>query len=113
MKKIIMLVVLCCFMLIGCSGGVPDKMNQDTYNIAKEAVEVLQMYNDKKMDSDEAFEKIDDIYNQLDKLKFDDDVQESTNSGIKATLLMCETNITAGDTCLSELNTLKKDLGME
>lgn len=61
MKKVLslLLVLGLCFGLAGCGGSSkPDDMTDESYNAAKEVLEIADKYLDDKIDKDEAADSI-------------------------------------------------------
>ena len=73
MKKIVAC-ILALFLLVGCSSShLPEKMNQETYDIGVVALEAMEAYNSGTMSSDELYERLESCYNELDNLAEESD----------------------------------------
>jgi len=63
---LVALLVLCLgFTVVGC-GGKPSNMDQKTYDLGKEAVQVANDYLNNKTSQNDAYKKLDSLYKQLD-----------------------------------------------
>ena len=76
MRKIFICVLVISMLLItGCGESVPEDMNQQTYNSAKQALTIIEKYNSGDLDADEAEKRIDTIYDNLSSLDLEGDEQ--------------------------------------
>lgn len=76
MRKIFIGVLVISMLLItGCGESVPEGMNQQTYNSAKQALTIIEKYNSGDLDADEAEKRIDTIYDNLSSLDLEGDEQ--------------------------------------
>lgn len=114
MKKIVLsLVIVLAFILAGCGGGIPDGMDQQTYELGKKAVKVMEEYRDNKMDPEEANQRLDEISDELKALKFKDDDAEIANGSVQADVLAATVQTMEEKSVIDELGSLKKTLGIE
>ena len=75
MKRIVMVlmvVLVVCVMLSACR---PSGMDDKTYNLGKDAVELAQDFLDGKLPMDEAKDKMDDIRDELNDLDFREETE--------------------------------------
>lgn len=56
--------VLCVCLLTGCSGK-PRSMDQETYDLGKEAISVVESYQKGSLGKSAAYDKLDGIYDDL------------------------------------------------
>lgn len=76
MRKIIICLLAVSMLLVtGCSGSgaLPDGMNQQTYDSAKQALTIIEKYNSGDITADEAEKRIDTIYDTLSSLQLEGD----------------------------------------
>lgn len=92
MKKglVIVAVLLLAFGLVACgesSGSAPKGIQQEVYDLGKQALQVLDKYNSADISADEAKERIRAIQNDLNLVsKSDDTIENLTKSTISAIL---------------------------
>lgn len=67
-KLIVPILLTACVVLSACK---PSGIDDRTYKLGKDAVELAQDYLDGKLPMEEAKDKMHDIYNELDRLDFD------------------------------------------
>ena len=67
-KKICVFLIVTMSILTGCSNEPPEGTSQEMYNIGLEALEILDDYIDGKMSVDTCDRKIDDLYEESEKI---------------------------------------------
>ena len=66
MKKLLMVLLALCLGLCAVScGGKPSNMDQKTYDLGKEAVQIAEDYLNGRTSASDAYRKIDSVYNSL------------------------------------------------
>lgn len=106
MKKIFLIALISCLMILTACGT--PKVASDTKDIAKDAVEVMEMYDDNKMSADEARERLDALYEKADDLKLEDSTQDSNNTSVMVDVNSAQIKILANETCIDEIKNLKE-----
>jgi len=115
MKKSVLTIVLLAtliFTLVGCGGGVPANMDQETYNLGNDALKIMEEYRNDKMDADEAEERLTEIADKLQKVKPKEEY-EVMNSSVHTEVFAATVNIQQGDSVIDEIDSLKKTLELE
>lgn len=113
MKRLIAIMVLAVMVLTGCGGGgIPEGMDQKTYDLGKDALKVMQEYRDDKMDPEEAHDRLDQIYNDLAALKLKDEA-DTQNVSVMTDITSASVQILDEKSVIDEIDSLKKTLGME
>lgn len=112
MKKFIVGLVLVLFLLAGCGGnnGIPDGMNEDTYNIGVQAVDALESYNDGNMSNDEIKDRLNEYYSQLNVLQFDDDtaLDSILNGSVLVQIAAAQNQVLIEETAIDQVRELKE-----
>lgn len=114
MKKLLLcLVVVLSLSIAGCGdgGGIPDGMNRDTYHIAEDTLEVMEMYNDGKMSADECQSRLDEFEAQLNELSIEDDIEKNNNDNVIIAILSAGNRLINEETLIDEVKTMKDLLG--
>ena len=95
-------------------------MNDETYKLGKDAVELAQDFLDGKVPTAEAKDKMDDIYEKLDRLEFDESTEDHHNSmvalnvlGFSIDLLGIDTDYEMSKKVEADLKELKDYLGLK
>ena len=100
--------------LVACGANRPPHgMAQETYDIGLKALEIFEMYNDRKMSADEAIERLDELSEEIDSLEFEDTLEDIKNGGINVTIMSAETRMRVNETVIDEIKTLKEDLNVK
>ena len=122
MKRIVtalMVVLAICVTLSGCSkSDKPKDMDEETYEIGKRAVEIVQDFLDAKITAQEAMDKLDVMYDRLDSLEFDGKTQsiaKSKNLSMSGKIIGLKVSLIGGSVkYISEaLKELKEELGLK
>lgn len=74
MRKLISLLLVTCMVFTLCAcGSAPQGMSKETYKLGKQAIKVMDQYLAGKISDDEAFDKLDEIYelsdSELDRIR--------------------------------------------
>ena len=75
MKRIVTALIVVLAICVTLSGCRPSGMDDKTYNLGKEAVELAQDFLDGKLPMDEAKDKMDDIRDELNDLDFKEETE--------------------------------------
>ena len=110
LKSIVALTVLAAC-LIGC-GGKPSKMDDNTYNLGCKALEIMEDYNKMEISNDEAYDQLDEIYNRLSDIEYDEDhfSEELQNGLVKAYVLSYKVDMTSEKGLFEDTDNLRKTL---
>lgn len=77
MKRLILVIISCCILLlVGCSNK-PDSMSDTGYKACVKAIEIIDDFLNMDISSEEASEKLEDVENRLPKDCKDDDLSVS------------------------------------
>ena len=107
MKKYLFIVstIILIMVLSGCGTA---KVADDSIKIANDAIEVMEMYDDEKMDANEAYDRLTDLHDQCEALEHEDSEQDSNNTSIVISINTAKTKVLQGDTCIDEIKELKE-----
>ena len=105
MKKIVLAALL--ILIFNFTGCGESKVADDTRQIAKDAIEVMEMYQDDKMDPDEADERLTELYDKANSLKLDGE-QDSNNTSVIVDINNAQIKIMQDKTCIDEIKDLKE-----
>lgn len=99
MKKkiaIFLFTVLIASTLVACNSK-PDDMDEDTYELGKKAVNVMDEYFDGEISSEEADEQLSTISDRLDDLDSDNSIYNLTNSEVVLDISMFSLSMSMSD----------------
>ena len=115
MKKIttFALVFMACVILIGCGGGKPKNMDDDTYNIGKQALAVEEQYQSGNLDKQDALDQLHDLQDDLNAIwyKLDDNSQRISNNSISIAINSFCIDVNGIQDPSDSYNSLKQKLG--
>ena len=92
MKKHLLFIASTILLIMIISGCGTPKVADDSIKIANDAVEVMEMYDDNKMDADEAYDRLTDLHDQCEALEHEDSEQDSNNTSIVISINTAKTN---------------------
>ena len=114
-KRHVIALLFCTLMLTACGGGKPRYMDNQTYELAKRAVETMQDYLNTELSAQEAYNKMDSIHNRLSELEIStykanhyNEMLTIQTSGIRALLAMDDAN-----RVYEEMKEMKEYIGMK
>ena len=115
MKKLIAILLLTIFALSACGDKIPDHMGKTTYERGKDALEIMDNYNKGKLSKEDAEDRLDSIFKNLDKLEFDEDhyYEEIKNTGVKVSIQSFKYAIFSKGDTYSVADELRHDLELD
>ena len=115
MKKgiVSVLAATACMSLIACGGGKPKNMDDDTYNIGKQALAIEERYQSGGLDEQEALDQLHDLQDDLNSswYKLDDNTQRVSNNGLSIAINSFCIDINALRDPSDDYSALKEQLG--
>ena len=107
----IALAALMVVFLIGC-GGKPSDMDSNTYDLGVKALEIMDSCNKMDISSEEADDKLEEIYDRLKSREFtESQSSEEIQNGLVTTyILSYRVGITSGDDLIQTADKLRKVL---
>lgn len=71
MKRKIAILLTCGLVLLSSCSRKPDGMSNDTYDLGKKALEIIEEYKKAEISAEEAREQLDIVYDRLHSLELD------------------------------------------
>lgn len=80
MKKKIIPLLLCGLTLLTACSGKPEGMDEETYDLGKKALDIMEDYCDAEISADETYERLDIVYERLQTLELEEASMESAKN---------------------------------